>query len=500
MDVTFFENHPFYPKNQESESRSPSPALNLFEPIESESTVSKQSQFEPSPALDLFEPIEPESTVSKHSQFEEENTQTRKTESGEQQNSLNTEPREEHSNLKTHTESKLLVYQCRNKAQRGEESVQMPQNCQEVITDNRGTETEEVVSEEFFEDANLHLPIALRKWVRACKNQPKYPIGNYIFYGKLSASFKAFTTNLTKATNPVTVHKITQLPVGKKTVGSKWVFTIKHKADGSIDRFKARLVAKGFTQSYDIDYQETFTYVAELNIVWVFLSLAANVDWKLLQMDVKNAFLNGELEEEVSMDVPTEVEYRQSNADHTLFIKHLSDSKNVILSVYVDDIILTGNNEDEIKQMKRYLAHVFKIKDLGELRYFIGMEIRRTSKGISVSQRKYTLDLLKETNILNCKPSETPMEQTAKSNVNGDSAVVDKGRYQRLVGRLLYLSHTRPDISDSISVLSQFMNNPREEHLNRVYRMLRYLKMAPGGSLYFKKNKDRDLKIFTDAD
>ncbi|KAJ7942383.1 Retrovirus-related Pol polyprotein from transposon TNT 1-94, partial [Quillaja saponaria] len=150
--------------------------------------------------------------------------------------------------------------------------------------------------------------------------------------------------------------------------------------------------------------------------------------------------------------------------------KVLSDGKKVILSVYVDDIILTGNSEDEIKRMKSYLAHVFEIKDLGELRY-LGMEIGRTSKGISVSQRKYTLDLLKETNMLDCKPSETPMEQTAKFNVNGDSATVDKGRYQRLVGRLLYLSHTRPNISHSISVLSQFMNDPREEHLNGVYRI-----------------------------
>ncbi|RVW55393.1 Retrovirus-related Pol polyprotein from transposon RE1 [Vitis vinifera] len=232
--------------------------------------------------------------------------------------------------------------------------------------------------------------------------------------------------------------EITNLPRCKKPVGCKWIFTVKYKADGNVDRYKARLVAKGFTQSYGIDYQETFAPVSKLNTVRVLLSLAANLDWSLHQLDVKNAFLNGDLEEEVYMDIPAGLE-------------------------------TTSNFNKE-----------FEIKDLGNLKYFLGMEIARSKKGIAVSQHKYVLDLLNETGMLGCKPTETPMDTTVKLEESDGSAPVDKGRYQRLVGKLIYLSHTRPDIGFSVSVVSQFMNNPTEKHMTAVIRILRYLKMTPG--------------------
>ncbi|KAL5810552.1 hypothetical protein ACOSQ4_027120 [Xanthoceras sorbifolium] len=206
---------------------------------------------------------------------------------------------------------------------------------------------------------------------------------------------------------------------GKKPVGCKWVFTVKTKADGSIERFKVRLVAKGFTQSYGIDYQETFAPVAKLNSIRVLLSLAANLDWPLYQLDVKNAFLNGNLEEEVYMEVPPGIEnatnrgkvymlkrslyglkqsprawferfskvlkhhgYTQGQADHTMFIKHSSVGKVAVLIVYVDDIVLTGDYEEEIPRIEIVLAKEFEIKDLGNLKHFLGMEIARSKKGI----------------------------------------------------------------------------------------------------------------------
>jgi len=122
--------------------------------------------------------------------------------------------------------------------------------------------------------------------------------------------------------------------------------------------------------------------------------------------------------------------------------------------------------------LKKLLSREFKIKDLGHLKYFLGMEVARSSKGISVSQRKYVLDLLKETGMAGCKPVDTPMDPNTKLGVRTDGTVVDKGRYQRLVGKLIYLAHTRPDIGFLVSVVSQFMNNPSEEHMEAVYQIL----------------------------
>lgn len=125
-----------------------------------------------------------------------------------------------------------------------------------------------------------------------------------------------------------------------------------------------------------------------------------------------------------------------------------------IIIVYVNDIILIGDHEEELCKLKNFLAKEFEIKDLGNLKYFIGMEIVRSKKGIAVSQRKYALDLSKETRMLKCKPADPPMDHTVKLGTKEGSALVDKGRYQRLVGKLIYLSHTRPDIGFSISVVS----------------------------------------------
>ena len=165
--------------------------------------------------------------------------------------------------------------------------------------------------------------------------------------------------------------------------------------------------------------------------------------------------------------------YAQCQADHTLFVKPNSGGKITILIVYVDDIILTGDDSDEIFKLKRMLATEFEIKDLGTLRYFLGMKVARSKEGIVISQRKYILDLLSETGFLGCKPADTPMDPNKKPNRNEDSSPVDKERYQRLVGKLIYLSHTRPDIAYSVSVVSQHMNNPSENHLEAVNRILR---------------------------
>ncbi|WZZ88610.1 hypothetical protein YC2023_117189 [Brassica napus] len=236
-----------------------------------------------------------------------------------------------------------------------------------------------------------------------------------------------------------------ELPKGKKAVSSRWIFTIKYKADGQIERKKTRLVARGFTQTYGEDYIETFAPVAKLHTIRIVLSLAVNLGWGLWQMDVKNAFLQGELEDEVYMYPPPGLEhlvkkgnvlrlkkaiyglkqsprawynklsttlngrgFRKSELDHTLFTL-TTPSGMVALLVYVDDIIITGSDKEGIKATKEFLKSMFEIKDLGEMKYFLGIEICRSKEGLFMSQRKYTLDLLKDAGAYGGKTARMPM-------------------------------------------------------------------------------------------
>ena len=163
-----------------------------------------------------------------------------------------------------------------------------------------------------------------------------------------------------------------------------------------------------------------------------------------------------------------------------MFFKHTGEEKIFILIVYVNDIIVTENDRDEIRRLKEMLAKEFEIKDLGILRYFLGIEVTRSSKGIFVSQRKYVLNLLQETSMLGCKPAYTPIYLNHNLITIVESYVIDKGRYQRLVGKLIYLSHTRPDIEFAVSVVSQFIYSPCEVHMEVVMKILRYLKRSLG--------------------
>lgn len=408
-------------------------------------------------------------------------------------------------------------------------------------------------------DTDLDIPIAIRKGVRSCTN---HPIAKYMSYHKLSSEHKAFTSKISHLSIPRNIQEALEcpkwkeavmeemnalvknntwesvvLPREKKAVGCKWVFTVKCKADGSIERYKARLVAKGFTQTHGLDYQETFAPVAKVNSIRILFSLAANCGWSLHQLDVKNAFLNGYLDEEVFMEPPPGFEhlvgrgrvckliksiyglkqsprawferfgevvrklgYRQSQGDHTLFVKHSSEGKRAVLIVYVDDIILTGDDDSEIDRLKKLLAKEFEVKDLGEAKYFLGMEITRSEHGISVCQRKYVLDLLGETGMLGCRAAETPMEPNLKVEASTPEELVDKEQYQKLVGKLIYLAHTRPDITFAVGVVSQFMHSPGQKHHEAVVRILRYLKGTPGKGLFFANNGHFQVDIYTDAD
>jgi len=176
-----------------------------------------------------------------------------------------------------------------------------------------------------------------------------------------------------------------------------------------------------------------------------------------------------------------------AHADHSLFIKaHNSEFTAII--VYVDDIVLTGNSLAEIERIKRILHTNFHIKDLGKLKYFLGIEVAHSDKGNSLCQRKYCLDLLKDSSMLGCKPSSTPMDNSLRLHNDSSSFLDDPLSYRRLVGRLVYLTSTHPDIAFATQQLSQFMSKSTKAHHAAVVRVLQYLKGCPGKGLFFSKD------------
>lgn len=165
----------------------------------------------------------------------------------------------------------------------------------------------------------------------------------------------------------------------------------------------------------------------------------------------------------------------------------------------MDDNVITGDDAEEISLLKRRLGKEFEVKDLGQLRYFLGIEIARSSRGIVLSQRKYVLDLLTETGMLGCRVASTPIKHNHKLWVQSSNSV-SKESYQRLVGRLIYLCHTRPDIAYVVSVVSRYMHDPKVEHMEAVFRILRYLKGSPRKGLWFRNHGHLDVEGYCNVD
>jgi hypothetical protein len=243
--------------------------------------------------------------------------------------------------------------------------------------------------------------------------------------------------------------KLVDCPTNVKPIDCKWVYRIKYKANGEVDKYKARLVQKDLLKE-GIDYEETFSPTTKWNTIRMVINLAAQYGWTLHQMDVKSAFLNGDLKEEVYMTQPLgfEVEgkehkvcklikalyglkqaprawyakmdeylrhvgFHRSESDDTLYYR-MQGQNLVIIVLYVDDLIITGNYEDHIKQVKQELQKGFKMTDLGPLRYYLGVEVSQQRHQIFLNQTKYATYLLKKFGMENCKPSLTPMEKNLK--------------------------------------------------------------------------------------
>ena len=325
---------------------------------------------------------------------------------------------------------------------------------------------------------------------------------------------------------------------GINIIDSKWVFKVKRLADGSIERYKARLVAKGFKQRYGLDYANTFSPVIKPTTIRLLLSLAVTRGWFLRQLDVQNAFLHGVLEEEVYMRQPPgfvdpdrphhlcrlvkalyglkqaprawharlgsvlrALGFIPSTADTSLFLLQRPEVTMYLL-VYVDDIILISSSDAAADHLVAALSGDFAVKDLGALHFFLGLEVSRSSAGLTLSQKKYALDLLRRAGMLKCKPSSTPMCATDRlSALDGDPLSPDDAtEYRSLVGGLQYLTITRPDVSYAVNRVCQFLHAPTTSHWSAVKRILRYVCLTASHGLLLQRAPSYEISAFSDAD
>jgi hypothetical protein len=333
-------------------------------------------------------------------------------------------------------------------------------------------------------------------------------------------------------------------PSGKNIVGSKWVFRIKRKADGNIEKYKARLVARGFTQKLGIDYFDTFSPVARLASFRTILAFAARNDWEIDTFDFNSAYLNGQLneDEDIYMQSPPgyetqgesvkhlrkslyglkqagrkwydtlcralkDIGFRVSDADPGVFFIH-DNIHTTILAVHVDDCVITGSSEELISEYKRELNSRYSLTDLGPIHWLLGIKVTRNRKArtISLSQTSYIDTILSKFSLSDAKPVATPIvpgtsyvKTDAPSDAN-EASHMKKVPYREAVGSLMYAAvATRPDITFAISTLSQFLENPGETHWEGVKRVFRYLAGTKTHSLTFG-NERHDLLGFTDAD
>ncbi|BBN68012.1 hypothetical protein Prudu_254S000200, partial [Prunus dulcis] len=244
---------------------------------------------------------------------------------------------------------------------------------------------------------------------------------------------------------------------------NKWVFKLKQRADGSIERYKARLVANGFHQKPGIDYTETFSPVVKHSTIRLVLSLAVSKRWPIRQLDVHNAFLHG-------------------------FLMRIGIY--LILLIYVDDILLTGNSSRQMGCLIKKLGTLFSMKDLGPLHYFLGVEVQYMNDQMHLSQAKYALDLLKRTNFLDAKPISTPVPC-------GQKFMCEPHESQTCIGYLITI--TRPDLSYAVNQVCQFMHSPTTTHWTVVKMILRYVKATYNHGLLYKPGLSH-LTAFSDAD
>lgn len=346
--------------------------------------------------------------------------------------------------------------------------------------------------------------------------------------------------------------EVMPLPPNRKSIGCKWIYKTKFKADGSIEKYKARLVILGYKQTYGIDYVETFAPVAKMTTVRALLAVAAMKNWHVDQLDVSNAFLNGDLEETVYMSMPRgyngygsrvtlggqnetrkssddvqlvcrlrkalyglrqasrqwhhkisvmliSLGFRHSKADYSLYFK-VTDNTITPVLIYVDDILISGNCRAAVNELKAELSTHFNMRDMGPVSYFLGLEIDRSEAGFFISQKKYVLNLIKEFGMMKASPLKVPMDSHINLSANKGELLEDPSTYQRLMGKLIYITITRPCLSFPVHNLAQYMQRPKTVHMQAGKRILRYLLNNPSQGILLSSSSVVQLTAYCGSD
>ena len=323
----------------------------------------------------------------------------------------------------------------------------------------------------------------------------------------------------------------------KKLIGVKWVYITKLNVDGTINKHKAKLVVKGYVQIFCVDFSETFALVERLDTIRMLLAVSTQKGWKIFQLDVKSAFLNGYLQEEIFVEHPKgfvvrgeeenvyllkkalyglkhaprawysridehllKHDFKKSLSESTLYIRN-SNFDYIVVLLYIDDLFVTGNNPSMIDKFKAEMMKVFEtLTDLGEMSYFLGMEVQQNQRGIFICQQKYAKEILKKFKMEERKSMTTSMNLKEKFCKEDGADKVDDAIYRSLIGCLMYLTATKPDIMHVVSLLSRFMHCASEVHFKAAKRVVRYIKGTLSYGIQFSRIENFELQGYADSD
>ncbi|GJY06934.1 retrovirus-related pol polyprotein from transposon TNT 1-94 [Tanacetum coccineum] len=332
------------------------------------------------------------------------------------------------------------------------------------------------------------------------------------------------------------VWELVPRPIYVMVIALKWIYKVKLDEYGDVLKNKARLVAKGYRQEEGIDFEESFAPVARIEAIRIFIANAATKNMIIYQMDVKTAFLNGDLQEEVfvsqpegfeDQDNPTHV-YRLKKAlyglkqaprawydtlskfllannffkgavDPTLFTR--KSGKHILLvQIYVDDIIFASTDHNACHIFSKEMSSKFQMSMMGQMSFFLGLQVSQSPGGIFINQAKYALETLKKYGMDLSDPVDTPMVDRLKLDEDLMGIPVDQTRFRGMVGSLMYLTASRPDLVFAVCMCARYQAKPTKKHFEAIKRVFRYLKGTINMGLWYPKDNAMSLTAYADAD